>query len=129
MVVEMLEAVSEMMSLKNDDDAVKAMERVRCAKMMLDKIIAGMKKETLLSEKPQIHTLNVEEHQGTLRKAEVPLNAKPAKSLESNVKIVVDKGKITSVLNATDDTKLELDGKVYPWTECIGKAFQTGRVL
>lgn len=38
----MLEAISTMLDIKDKDNAQLAMERVKCAKIMLDKIIEGM---------------------------------------------------------------------------------------
>ena len=136
MVIKMLQAVSEM--LEGDEvNGNASAEAVRCAKLMLDKVIEGMIDEEKsnapipLSD-PTIHTditgkVIPEQHK--------PANEKTAaeklraKLDEKAVQIVVDHGKITEVKNALPDTKIELDGKVYTPAECVGKSFEKGRVL
>ena len=117
MIVNMLEAISEMLA---QDDKMVAQEyfvRARCAKVMLDKVIEAMRVGADVT--PFISPLP----------PRVTLPAPKPKRTENEVQIIVEHGKISSIQNAKDNTKIELDGKVYGWQEAIGKSFSEGRVL
>jgi hypothetical protein len=117
MIADMLQAVSEMLDFKKEEDTKIILARINCAKIMLDKIISGMKTEgmtniTLPYGKPQ-----------------PKINDGKAQNQRSDVQLVVDGGFIKEVKNALESTKIELDGVAYPWKEVIGKSFTSGRVL
>ena len=111
MLVPMLEAIAEMLKDTKETE-------VKCAKIMLDKVIEGMKeKEAPFGLQPHPDVPSIRDIQKrTVKK-------------EGDVQIVVEHGKITNVLNAREDTRIELDGKEYGWQETIGKSFSTGRVV
>ena len=114
MVVSMLEAISSMLEQGDGTETQAYMVKAACAKTMLDKVIEGMRSSAIVTS-----AVNVEQ-------ASRPQKTKPEKD---EIQVVVEHGKITNVLHAKEDTQLELDGKVYPWQECIGKSFSTGRVI
>lgn len=107
MIVRMLEAVEEMLKEETND-------RVVCARTMLSKIIDGMRE----GEEVKIPSMPI--------KVDRP---KRALSDKKEVQIAVDNGVVTNVLNATEDTRIELDGKIYTPAEAIGKTFKDGRIL
>ena len=115
MIKNMLEAVSEM--LAGEPEGVDQ-QSVRCAKIMLDKIIAGLNKSENFYSEPFKDPIQLP-----------PKDKKYVSHNADNVKVVVEHGIIKNIENASDDTKLELDGKIYPWKECIGKSFVQGKVV
>jgi len=118
MIVSMLEAISSMLNQTDVKETQYAgyLVRADCAKMMLDKVIEGMR-EKGVPDYPGVPTAPT----GPGKTAKKPR--------EDEIQVVVEHGKITNVLYAKEDTQLELDGKVYPWQECIGKSFSSGRVV
>ena len=122
MVRNMLKAISKMLEFKLEDSKLEFdvfKQRVFCAKVMLDEIIEGMRppSELLETSVPPSRLMPPSPQ---------PPKPKPSKD---EVKIVVDGGRIVAVENATPDTKIELDGRVYSPNEVIGMTFVEGRVL
>jgi len=137
MIIPMLEAISNMIEIKDSDDNLTSIAKVESAKIMLDKIIEGMKEKgmgssaftdffgntdfrKLYEKTPTADTPNV-----ASQRPKHP--ARVAK--EGKVEIMVDAGIIKSIKNANDDTMLELDGRAMPWKDAIGKSFTEGKVL
>jgi len=125
MYIKMLEAVSEMLDpFKPSTESSKTQDRmgVQCAKLMLDKIIEGMKgdptPQAVETFKEQVDIAS------TIDVPKQPKQPKNAISLEVN-----DKRKIVCVHNALPDTIIELDGKRYSPAEAIGMTFTKGNIL
>jgi hypothetical protein len=117
-IVKMLEAVS---TLLEDSKEIK----VGCAKTILDKVIEGMK------DKDKLPPYITVKHEAPAGHGDLDMSAsvkpKPTpKRVPSagEVEIGADGGIIKFIKNATDDTKVIIDGaKPIPWQDAIGKTF------
>lgn len=122
----MLEAVSLMLEFKDTDEQMRTYEKIKCAKIMLDKIIEGMKDKPL--KRVIVGGGRTPEEAETNMKEVIP---KPKKALPKagEVEICVDHGIIQSIKNAEEATMIQLDGKAYPWKTAVGMSFTEGKVL
>jgi hypothetical protein len=139
MIINMLEAVSAMLKMEATTQA--STERVKCAKLMLDKIIEGMKEDTptAMGYKGGLVVPNLPHHIPQPNppippeKAQPETGKKPERHDVPHPKepsIEVDEHRtITKVHNALPDTMIELDGKKYTPTQVIGMTFQKGKIL
>ena len=111
MIIPMLEAISSMMKDTKETE-------VKCAKIMLDKVIEGMKDK-------HIPTVEIPTLIDT-----TPRQVLPPKLKKDDYQIIVDKNqKIVSIKNLPLDAKVELDGVVMTHQESLGKTFVSGKVL
>lgn len=124
MYVKMLEAVSEM--LKMPVASTICTERVKCAKLMLDKIIEGMQGDPSCSTPTKQTKEQINAVATTASPPKPPVKRTPK---EDEVEIMVDAGIIKSIKNAKDDTMIQLDGIAYPWLKAIGRNFSEGKIL
>lgn len=127
MIINMLEAVSAMLEIPDTEKVLIGYEKVKCAKIMLDKIIEGMKKDKSLDNSygkivDVARLTPIEEAKPN------PTSAKRMPK-QDEVEIMVDAGIIQSIKNAKDDTMIELDGKALPWRKAIGMSFSKGKIL
>ncbi len=126
MIINMLEAVSAMLEVKGG--AISA-SKAECAKIMLDKIIEGMK------DKDTVFTTNDTAPIQVIKQDEIVQVTPPSPPTPKRVpkpdevEIMVDAGIIKSIKNAKDDTMIQLDGIAYPWRKAIGRSFSEGKVL
>jgi len=119
MHIPMLEAISKMLEFEDEDTRDLKVERVKCAKFMLDKIIEGMKGTPSLEP---LVTLNKPLTPKAPERHDRPSATAP--SIE-----VDDERKIVRVHNAQPDTIIELDGKKYTPAQALGRTFQKGKIL
>lgn len=105
MLLSMLEAISEMLKDTKETE-------VKCAKIMLDKVIVGM------SNKSTEALLTPE-----------PIKIKSPKPSDKIELIMSANNTIADIRGAKDDTIVELDGKQMPWKEAIDKSFSNGRIV
>ena len=134
MYIKMLKAVSEMLEGDSLNDYKQWETQVRCAKLMLDKIIEGMDEGVpKILTKDRIANVQIPTTQpGQMIEVDKNLNPIPQKdtppvkevSLEVN-----DKRRIVKVHNATPTTVVELDGKKYSPTQVVGMTFTKGKIL
>ena len=129
----MLEAVSTMLTGDSTEDHSSSDARVNCAKIMLDKIIEGMKSD---KDKKAITSMDYAKAEVKILAQDplpilkaVPAPPEKREPKPDEVEIMVDAGRIKSIKNAKDNTMLQLDGKAMPWREAIGKSFTEGKVL
>lgn len=109
MIKNMLQAASKM--LKDSKD-----EKVGCAKIIIDEIVAGMEPKPITQE--DLNELFPEE---TKKKDS---KKKPSPS-EPKGKCTVRDGRIQSIEGVDlETTMIDIDGKVMTCAEAIGKAFQ-----
>ena len=114
MIKNMLSAASKMMKDSKD-------EKVVCAKIIIDEIVAGMEPQTMVLADSLDPILEIKPKTG---------KKSPASSPENKGKIMVDKGKITSIEGVDlETTMIDLDGKVMTCAEAIGKSFQNGKFV
>lgn len=130
MQIEMLKAVSEMLSIKAEDKAELAFERVRCGKIMLDKIIEGMDKEPSYSKmqfdsEPEFEPQP--QPQPEPKKKEPPLFFPVVDDHHKLDKILVMKD--GSKVEAPEDMMVEIDGITMTHDQAKGKSFKELRVL
>ena len=119
MIIDMLTGVSEML---RDTKEVE----VKCAKIMLDKIIDGMLKEniTVVDTTPKKASPKPKPQPGQV---ELEMQAAEGKG---EYRIIVDSQKrIKEIEGAMDTTMVELDGVPMTVKEAIGKTFVSGRIL
>lgn len=145
MYIPMLEAISEMLSsskptspgtapVGSTTHKAPSSEKVECAKIMLDKIIEGMKEEEEPGNMQDIMGIHPE-LLGNLPHPNPPKPAEKSKPESKRVPkpdevgIEVNNGLITKIINAKDNTMIQLDGKAYPWRKVIGMSFTEGKVL
>ena len=116
MYVKMLEAISEMLALPDDQKDLDAYKQVWCAKLMLDKIIEGMQEpkaelttwaSTSNSTKVEMSKLKAEEPKRTGKEPEVEYD---------HVKKI-----FTRVDNVPEDGMIELNGYRVRATAIVGK--------
>ena len=128
MIVNMLEAISEMISIDGPEDMKDVATRVRCAKIMLDKVIDGLK------EKPEL--MPAFHYKKALEAPEVKIQNHKEK-VEPEYQINVEHGKLIFMkinkngewVDAPHDTPMVIDEIVTTYGEAIGKPFQNGQVL
>ena len=123
MVIQMLEAVSEMLN----DDASSAelfMTKVQCAKTLLDKIIEGMNPDTALFQPVEVAT------------PAAPIPPKkhiPPALPEGQYQIEMSADFTIAAIKGNPplapDAQIELDGKVVAYKDVIGKAYNTVKIL
>lgn len=119
MIIDMLEAISEMINDANED-------KVACAKIMLDRIIEGMKREKegsiIVAYNDHLkETLDVKIQPP--KKKIIPPNA------EQYPIILNDDKTIREIQGLPLDAMVELDGIAMTYQDAIGKTFQTGKIL
>ncbi len=111
MIVNMLKGVSEMLDKSQE-------VKVQCAKIMLDKIIDGMKEPEYIKQKP-----------GTV----VPVKTVNAHPIEPQYEISVEHGRLVWIHidkeDAPHDLPLLVDGVETTYGQAIGRAFQNGSLL
>lgn len=115
----MLQAISEM--LKDTKET-----KVKCAKIMLDKIIEG---RVIQDASPESLEDNIPSRKS--QKVTSP------KSNEPEYIVAVDQGILLSIKyqtekgieEAPDDLAIEVDGKITTYESAKGKKFQSGRVI
>lgn len=113
MIKNMLQAASKMMSGSKE-------EKVVCAKIIIDEIVAGMEPQVSGSEDI------VEE----VKEAPKKDARKRIPAGESKGKVTVHEGKIATIEGVDlETTMIDLDGKVMTCAEAIGKSFQRGKIL
>lgn len=119
MIIDMLEAVSEMLGLSLIEKREANDPNVICAKLMLDKIIQGMKKDGFsirsAKEDPEV-------------KLNPPNKIKTPK--EDQYAIVLnDDRTIREIQGYPLDGKIKLDGVIMSHLDAIGKTFQQGELV
>ena len=125
----MLEAVSMMLDFNKEIYMNVPAERVECAKIMLDKIIEGMKpRETFFDiENKEIDVL-------PLPKAPNPPKQHiPPPIPDGQYQIEMNPDFTLRAINGTPplslDAPIELDGRVTTYKDVIGKAYNTIKIL
>lgn len=126
MVVKMLEGVSDMLDGNAGD-------KVKCGKIMLDKIIEGMKEESkdigVVKYEWKAGTGAVDLEQTPTKKTPSAKNLPPVPA-KGDYKIEVDSNRrITKIHGLPLDGKVELDGKIMTHQQAIGKQFTEGRII
>lgn len=125
MVIQMLEAVSEMLNLSLEERRESINTNVKCAKLMLDKIIEGMRPLNIESLEP-------------ITSITPKLKVSPQKRPKDKVEIIADDhpmgGKMIKDIKGMEPGEMmEIDdggGWVkMSWEKAIGKKFISGRVL
>lgn len=120
MIIDMLEAVSEMLNGAEFDKV-----KVQCARVILIKIIEGMKR----NDKPVIVSYNYEIRNQEEVKITPPKREKIQPQQDQFAIVPNDDGSIKDIIGMDDEGKIELDGVLYTKKEAIGKKFQTGKVI
>lgn len=122
MIIDMLEAVSMMLGLSLGEKREPEDPNVKCAQLMLNKIIEGMKRDEFI---PQLI-------QRDLSVRITPPKVKPPKSDQYAI-VPNDDGSIKEILDPSGfkaiEGRIELDGVEYTFAEVIGKKFQSGRII
>lgn len=120
MLINMLEAVSEMLTPKcNDEPVAEFKVRVECARTLLNQIVNGM--DNVPEKAPAQAEAEVE--------VEVSSRPPKRKPKENEIQIEVDASrKITKIINAKPETRLILDGIEHTAEEAIGKKFIEGKI-
>lgn len=124
MVIKMLEAVSDMLHFEGEIP----LERVECARIMLDKIIEGMqfKEELHLVS----HDLGVIDPPN---KPTPPKKHTPTPLPEGQYQIEMSADFTIAAIKGNPplapDAQIELDGKVVAYKDVIGKAYNTVKIL
>ncbi len=137
MILNMLEAISEILKDSKESE-------VRCAKIMLNQIINGMKDEKMSSvclpiisrtplsstgsQVPQQYATISDATKTPETKRPQENTSKPKHLVEPSIEVDDKSNKITRVLNATKDTKIILDNVTYTPQQVIGMTFKTGRI-
>ena len=118
MVIPMLEAISTMLSGCKD-------AKVECAKIMLDKVIEGMKPDTTIDEIRKLASA------GEPLISDMPkFKPKLPKPKESDYQIIVDENqRIKEIKGLPLEALVEIDGVVMTHLKSIGLNFTSGKVL
>lgn len=133
MLVNMLKAVTQMISSKKKNSDIKLIEssdhfeaRISCAKVMLDEIIKSMEGGWKSSE-----TVTGSELTKIIPQPEPKPELKPKpQGKDGEYEIVLNADRtISEIKNLPLDAKVEIDGKIMQHKDAIGKTFTTGRVL
>ncbi len=135
MIESILSAISEMLTevevvgTPSSQTSVALIERVKCAKIMLDKVIEGMRKrEEVATEYNWNAEWKSAKPEGKIKIRET----EPIEKIKEKgeYKIVVDgQNRIVRIDNLPPDAFVELDGVAMIHQAAIGKTFTSGKVL
>ena len=112
MTTKMLQAISQMLEHQGTTEISAFKERVKCAKLMLDKIIEGLNGAT---PDTVIHTSPIKE-------PTAPPKHKPQH--QGQYKVIVDTNqKLSKIEGLPLDAKIVVDGKAMTHQQALGKTF------
>jgi hypothetical protein len=124
MVIDMLEAVYQMLDF---DKSAPSIEKVECSRIILAKVIEGMKRENYV-----IKESNAPVEVNPIKK-KTPNNAPPitvSPPRDGEYPIVLNDDKtIREIQGLPFDALVELDGIQMTHKDAIGMTFTTGRIL
>lgn len=117
MTTNMLQAISKMLEQQGTFEVVAFKERVKCAKLMLDKIIEGLNQDSASIP------CDVELVKGEFPPSKEP-EPKPKSQHQGQYQVVVDADQKLSKINGLPlDTQIIVDGKKMTYQQAIGKTF------
>lgn len=123
MIVNMLEAVSDMLFAEGTMDVKEFQVRVACAKTILDKVIDGLKDKPELMPAPHYKSQDVKIQNHTNKEPEYQI------SVEHGKLVYVKVNTNGEWQDAPHDMPMLIDEILTSYGEAIGKPFQNGQVL